>query len=115
MDTHDGRAVGHGPGGGGGGAEEPLGRDRFVRDFSNETLAACADNQRPVEREKFALPAEEGEVVLMGFAESDAGIEENAGGGNAGGLGDRQSALEELRHIRNDVLITWVVLHRRRV
>ena len=74
-----GKKAHHGSGEGG-----RFGEVGVMEDFAEETFAGeCHEEGAVCNAQGFEV-ADEGEVVGGGFAESDAGVEANAGGGYAG-------------------------------
>ena len=69
----------------------------------DETLARGADQKRQAEPFEFGQLGNAQQALLRRLAEADAGIEHDAVARDAGARGNLQRALEERRHVGDDV------------
>ena len=56
---------------------------REIKNFSNKRFSRCADKDRLVQVPKLAEPAQNLQIVVNGFAKSNAGVNNNLTGRNA--------------------------------
>src|SRR5580692_12901143 len=73
------------------------------RDRMDETLARSADDEWGAEAAPLVEPGDAGQALLCRLAEADAGIERDALARDAGTRGNDERALEERRHVGNNV------------
>ncbi len=82
-----------------------------MEDFADEAFAGEGHHEREVVHAQFAQVADEGEVVLGGFAEADAGVQTDALRVDAALLGLCYAPGEEVAHFGDNVLILRGLLH----
>ena len=88
----------------------------FVADqLADEGFAGVADEQGAAEVVEAAAVGHKRGVVLVGFAEADAGIEADALAVDAGGGQGVAALAEEGVDLVHDVVVERVVLHRLRI
>ena len=73
------------------------------RDRRDESLARGTDQDRQAEGVELIEPAQRDQALLLGLAESDAGIEHDVLAGDAGAGGDVERAGEESGDLLHDV------------
>ena len=89
MDAVELHALTDGEGGGGeGGFEAVVGGGESGEEVAEDGFAGNAEKDGAAEFVQGVQIAEEGDVLRLGFGEADAGIEDDAIGGHAGGGGD---------------------------
>lgn len=111
VDTEDMGAFADGQGDRRGGAEGAVGGAGLAGEPADETLAAGADEEAIAKGGESVEVFEEREVVLHGLAEADAGVEDDAVGGQAGGLGLLGAGGEEGGYLPYHVRVTGLSLH----
>ena len=111
VDAVDHDAVFAGEGGDGDGGPVAQGGGWVAEDAGDEGFAGCAEEERAVGGVDAVKGAEQGEVVVEGFSEADAGVVDDAFSGNAG-LGESVLAfLEKGGDFRDDVGVVGGDLH----
>lgn len=103
-DAHDG-------GGEGGG----FGEVGVMEDIPEEPFAGERHEDGAVSHAQGGQVADECQVVLRCFAETDAGVQADAGRGDAGSLSQGESLFKERAHLCHDIGIGWCNLHGLRV
>ena len=112
----DRRAALVGDDGGGDACRKGPGRRLGVaQDPAERALAREADEHRASEREEDVEAPHELEVLLDGLSEADPRIDANSRLGDARVHGDAQPLFQEAGHLRRDVLVGGVALHRPRL
>ena len=106
-----GAVVGGEEGEGDGGQGAGFGELGVMEDFADEAFAREGHHEREVAHAQFAQVADEGEVMLGGFAEADAGVQADALWGDAIPLGLSDALGEEVAHFGDNVLIMRGLLH----
>lgn len=103
--------VGGEEGEGDGGQGAVFGEFGVMQELADEAFAGEGHHEREVVHAQFAQVADEGEVVLSGFAEADAGVQTDALRGDAALCCERNPLGEEVAHFDHDVLIMRGLLH----
>src|SRR5829696_4505592 len=96
-------------------AGEPIALVAAARELAEEALPRCAHHHRPADRDDLVQPSQQLDVVLDRLAEPDAGIEPDPLLRDALRDGEGEPLLEERLHVRHDVVVARVLLHRARL
>ncbi len=96
---------------GDGGQGAGFGKLGVMQELADEAFAGEGHHEREVAHAQFAQVADEGEVVLGGFAEADAGVQADALRVDAIPLGLCYAPGEEVAHFGDNVLIMRGLLH----
>lgn len=111
MDAVDVGALFAEPGGEGDGGPVAVGDAFEAGEEGEHGLAGDADEEGAVGDAEVGEVAEEVQVVVEGFAEAEAGVEDDACGVDAGVGEDVQSAFEIGADFGDDILVSGVLLH----
>jgi hypothetical protein len=111
MDTDNGSAVSDAPGNDGGGAENPLVWALFAGNLTDEAFSAGSDKQGMAELCKGGRVAQQLQIVSGGFAEANAGVQEDSARVDARKNGLVPSVEKKRRDLGGDVPITGGKLH----
>src|SRR5262249_47810414 len=111
VHAHEGRPILHCEEGRGNAAGHAL-FDAAAGDVADGALARKPDEHRIAQPGKAWKRAKKLEVVLACLAESEAGIEDDAVAIDARTLERCRAIAEELRHLRDDIVVSRRVLHR---
>ena len=80
-------------------------------DVADEALAGQGGEDGAVADAELLQVAQEGEVVLGGFAESESGVQADAGGGDAGGFCCGHAFFKKGAYFCHDIVVLRVLLH----
>ena len=85
--------------------------DRKPQHLADEGFTGRADQERLVERAEFIQPRENFQIMIDGFTEADARVQNEPFPGDAGLFGKPDPRFEELRDLADDIGIDGLDLH----